>query len=83
MSVHISLSLTRLQITEDRAAAARGTAKEARDALKRSREEKQAAWAADIMTERARNAAERNVRLAEAEAARVQVRHQFQGPFCI
>lgn len=69
-----SPALHSLQIDEDRVAAARGTAQESRNARKRAQEEKQAAWAADIMTERARNAVERQVRLAEVEASRVQVR---------
>lgn len=50
-----------------------GTAKQAREALKRASDERAAQWAAEVLADRAANAAERNRRLATAEARRVQV----------
>ena len=68
-------SICDLQIACDRrvAAAALGSAQQARHAAKRREDERAAAWAVAVLADRAEKAAARAAHAAEAEIARVKV----------
>lgn len=63
-----------LQISADRANASRGrNAADVKAAIRRANDEKAAQWAAAVLADRAAKAAQRQQKLAEIEALRVQV----------
>lgn len=70
------------QISGDRECAARGSAKEGREAVKRAKEENQAKWADKIMHDRVVKAEERQRQADVAEEVRVKVRNLGAKPRC-